>query len=206
MTRTLVAPATRGVPTVRSICFLITALLIAGPALAQRPDHDRYHTPHWVLDDRYHHNHYYPALGYAVPALPAGYLVVNHGGARFFFHAGVWFQGAGPGFVVVRPPVGVLVPVLPPAYTSVWIGGMPYFYANDVYYSAAPGGYAVAQPPPAAAPVAQAPPPPQAAPAPGGAPSATWYFCESSKAYYPYVAECKEGWRAVPATPPPPSR
>jgi len=201
MTRTL-----EGVPSVRSICFLIAALLIAGPALAQRPDHDRYHTPHWVLDSRYHHNHYYPAPGYAVPALPVGYLAVNHGGARFFLHAGVWFQAAGPGFVVVRPPVGVVVPVLPPAYTSVWIGGMPYFYANDVYYAAAPGGYMVAEPSTAPGPVVQAPPPPQAAPAPGGAPSATWYFCESSKAYYPYVAECREGWRAVPAAPPPPSR
>ena len=30
------------------------------------------------------------------------------------------------------------------------------------------------------------------------------FHCESAKAYYPYVGECKEGWRPVPATPPGP--
>jgi hypothetical protein len=28
-----------------------------------------------------------------------------------------------------------------------------------------------------------------------------WYFCEASNTYYPYVASCPGGWRAVPATP-----
>jgi hypothetical protein len=84
----------------------------------------------------------------------------------------------------------------------VWIGGAPYYYANDVYYARAPGGYVVADPPPGAVVAEQAPPPQAAAPAPA-APSGTWSYCESSKSYYPYVAECREGWRSVPATPPP---
>jgi Family of unknown function (DUF6515) len=192
----------------KSILLLLSALLIASPALAQRREHERerFHTPHWAFDDRFHHNHYYPVPGYSVTVLPAGYLAVNYRSGRYFYHSGVWFQPAGPGFVVVRPPRGVLVPVLPPAYTTVWIGGAPYYYANDVYYAAAPGGYMVAEPPmeQAGAPVLQAPPPAaQAAPAPGGAPSGTWYYCESTKSYYPYAAECKEGWRSVPAAPPP---
>lgn len=29
-----------------------------------------------------------------------------------------------------------------------------------------------------------------------------WYYCESSKSYYPYVSSCPEGWKTVPATPP----
>lgn len=29
-----------------------------------------------------------------------------------------------------------------------------------------------------------------------------WYYCESSKTYYPYVSSCAEGWKQVPATPP----
>lgn len=29
-----------------------------------------------------------------------------------------------------------------------------------------------------------------------------YYFCESSKAYYPYVTQCPEGWRVLPTTPP----
>ena len=33
----------------------------------------------------------------------------------------------------------------------------------------------------------------------------TWYYCESSKTYYPYVANCPEGWKSVPAQPSPPA-
>src|SRR5690348_6527215 len=29
-----------------------------------------------------------------------------------------------------------------------------------------------------------------------------WYYCESSRGYYPYVKECPTGWKAVPPTPP----
>jgi len=173
-----------------------------------------YHTSHWVYDDRYHHGHFYPAIGYSVTILPTGYTSVTFSGRRFFFHWGVWYQPAGPGFVVVRPPVGVVVPVLPPAYTPVWVAGVPYYYANDVYYRGAAGGYVVSAPPPGAELPPGAPPPPAGvppvaqtvpAPAPAAPPApAMWYYCESAKAYYPYVAECKEGWREVPATPPPP--
>jgi hypothetical protein len=164
---------------------------------------ERFHTDHWVFDHRFNHNHYYPQFGYSVPVLPGGHIALTFRGNPFFFHSGVWYRRGGSGFVVVRPPVGIIVPVLPPAYSTVAVGGVPYYYANDAYYVEAPGGYAVAEPPPGveetAAPTAS---PPQ--PATGAAPSAsaTWYYCESSKTYYPYVAECKEGWRAVPATPP----
>ena len=34
--------------------------------------------------------------------------------------------------------------------------------------------------------------PPQAA-------SNVWYYCQSSRAYYPYTRACPEGWQAVPA-------
>ena len=82
---------------------------------------------------------------------------------------------------------------------------VPGYSMRVLYYTQAPGGYVVADPPMgvAAAPAEQAPTAQAAAPAPGGAPSGTWYYCESSKTYYPYASECKEGWRAVPAAPPP---
>ena len=39
--------------------------------------------------------------------------------------------------------------------------------------------------------------------APSIAPSVQyWYFCAAANAYYPYVASCPSGWRAVPAIPP----
>src|SRR5450759_4156727 len=103
--------------------FFAAAPLIVSPAHAQerpeRREHARelFQTPHWVLDDRFHHNHYYPSAGYSLSGLPAGNIAVTFRGGRFFFHSGVWFQPAGPGYVVVRPPVGIVVPVLPPAYT-----------------------------------------------------------------------------------------
>lgn len=172
---------------------------------AREHERERFHTPHWVLDDRFHHNHYYPALGYSVTVLPAGNLVVNFRGGRYWFHSGVWFQQAGPSYVVVRPPPGLIVPVLPPAYSTVYFGDLPYYYANDVYYVQRPDGYEVVEPPVAAGAPAQAPPP--AATAPGGTPAAqgpaTWYYCESAKGYYPYVSQCPEGWKSVPASPPP---
>jgi len=193
-----------------SALLLAAALLSVSFAHAQerreRREHERerYQTPHWVFDDRFHHNHYYPAVGYAVDAVPAGNVVVNFRSGRFWFHSGVWFQQAGPRFVVVRPPVGVVVPVLPAGYTTVYTAGVPYYYANDVYYVQQPGGYAVAEPPMLAS---ENPPPPSPAPQPGSAAApgsaGNWYYCESAKAYYPYVTECKEGWRSVPATPPP---
>ena len=183
----------------------IAASAFSTLALAQ-PHHEPYRTPHVVYDARFHHNHYYPRVGYGVAVLPPGHIALTwRGGAHYYFHGGVWYAPARAGFVVVRPPVGIVIPVLPPAYTTVYVSGTPYYYADDVYYTQAPGGYAVAQPP-ADAQIAQTPPPP-AAPAPSptaaAAPASTvWYYCDSSKSFYPYVSQCVEGWKQVPATPP----
>lgn len=32
-------------------------------------------------------------------------------------------------------------------------------------------------------------------------PVAYWYYCNNSRAYYPYVRECPAGWLRVPAEP-----
>jgi hypothetical protein len=29
-----------------------------------------------------------------------------------------------------------------------------------------------------------------------------WYYCDAARAYYPYVANCPDGWRPVPAVAP----
>jgi hypothetical protein len=201
-------------------CVLAISSLFAVAVMAQ--DHhdrdrrqERYRTPHWVYDNRYHHDHYYPSHGYVVRALPPGYTAVSFGNGRLFFQGGVWYQTSGPGFIVVQPPLGVVAPALPPAYTMIRVRNVPYYYANDVYYTAVPGGYVVTAPPPdvaaaAVQPAPAAPPPAQSVPPAGSSPPSSpgnWYYCESAKAYYPYVGECREGWRAVPATPPaPPAR
>jgi len=136
------------------------------------PEHreERFNSPHWVLDSRFHHDHYYPARGYRVGALPAGSVALRFGADRLFFQAGVWFRPVGREFVVVTPPFGVVVPALPPGCATLGVGGSSYYYANGVYYANAVGtpGYVVVAPPPNVAaatvqPVApMAPPPAQA--------------------------------------------
>jgi hypothetical protein len=34
----------------------------------------------------------------------------------------------------------------------------------------------------------------------------SWYYCNASKTFYPYVKECPEGWQAVAPQPPPTDR
>jgi hypothetical protein len=166
-------------------------------------ERERYATPHWVYDDRFHHNRYYPARGYMVDVLPPGNIAIGFRGAQFWFHSGVWYQRSGPRYVVVQPPLGVIVPALPPGYTIVYSSGVPYYYADDVYYVQQPTGYEVVAPPMVAAPAApvvvQQPP----AVTPGAQAPGVWYYCESAKGYYPYVGQCAEGWKTVPASPPP---
>jgi hypothetical protein len=166
-------------------------------------ERERFATPHWVYDDRFHHNRYYPARGYVVDVLPPGNIAIGFRGGQFWFHSGVWYQRSGPRYIVVQPPVGVIVPALPPGYSIVYSGGVPYYYANDVYYEQQPTGYEVVPPPavaPQSAPVAVQQPP---AVTPGAQAPGVWYYCDSAKNYYPYVGQCPEGWKTVPASPPP---
>src|SRR5260221_2831788 len=115
--------------------------------IERHESHEPFRTEHWTFDDRFHHDHFYPALGYGIATLPYGNIGIGFGPDRFFSQAGVWYQPSGAGYVVVQPPVGIVAPALPPAYTTVNVAGMPYYYANGTYYVATPRGYAVAQPP-----------------------------------------------------------
>jgi hypothetical protein len=71
-----------------------------------------------------------------------------------------------------------------------WLAGATWmFYPQPVY----PYPQVVVQPAPVEPVIVQ--PAPQTT-------AQNWYYCDSAKAYYPYVQACAEGWRAVPATPP----
>ncbi len=73
-----------------------------------------------------------------------------------------------------------------------WVaGGLWYFYPEPVY------PYPNPYEPPVAVIVPQQP----ATPAPPPPAPQNWYYCEASKAYYPYAPSCPGGWRAVPAAP-----
>jgi hypothetical protein len=43
-------------------------------------------------------------------------------------------------------------------------------------------------------------PPPQVSVQPPPSPP-SWYYCDNPKGYYPYVQQCRGGWRQVPAQP-----
>ena len=130
------------------------------------------------LDNRYGHNHYYPARGHYVNTLPGGHRVFVHGGLQYYYYGGVWYRPYGARFLVVAPPLGLIIPFLPPYYATIWVGGAPYYYANEVYYAQAPGGYMIVAPPEGA--VSQVPPGavgqvPPAAAAPQPAPQIFMY-------------------------------
>jgi len=159
-----------------ALCGL-TLTLIANAAWAEEgPAHrgpeQRAIRGDFRLDDKVHHDHYYPNRGMAVAALPRGAIHVEHAGGRYFFHAGVWYRPVGSRFVVIAPPFGIVVPMLPIDYVALQIGGRPYFYANGTYYVSTPGvGYTVVEPPPNAemaqgVPLPVAPPMPAAPTAP----------------------------------------
>ena len=80
-----------------------------------------------------------------------------------------------------------------------WVAaGVWYFYPSPVYPY--PDPYI-----PPVTVIQQTPvvPAPQAPVMVAPQPSAQyWYYCESAKAYYPYVPSCAEGWKSVPAQPP----
>ncbi|MGA7749189.1 MAG: hypothetical protein WCA63_03490 [Gallionella sp.] len=81
-----------------------------------------------------------------------------------------------------------------------WIvGGVWYFYPQPVYpypdpYT--PSVTVINQQPAVVVPQTNTPVPVQPQQA-----AQLYYYCDSAKGYYPYVPNCTEGWRAVPAQP-----
>jgi hypothetical protein len=71
--------------------------------------------------------------------------------------------------------------------------GSPYYPYADFYYPYVPSTGIVESVPQPTAPVEQPSSPPA---------TSNWYYCESAKAYYPYVRQCPEPWKIVPAVPP----
>ena len=90
-----------------------------------------------------------------------------------------------------------------------WVaGGMWYFYPQPIYPYPDPYTPPVvviqqtADPTVVVQTAPSVPPPSPSAPA-TVAPQQpqSWYYCEESRSYYPYVASCPGGWKSVAATP-----
>ena len=80
-----------------------------------------------------------------------------------------------------------------------WWGAYPYpyYYYPPPYYTYSPPPVVVQEPPVYVQQPQQAQPQPQVQVSPGPA-EAFWYYCPSSKGYYPSVQTCPEPWVKVP--------
>ena len=76
----------------------------------------------------------------------------------------------------------------------------PYYYPPYPYYRYYPAPLVVERAP---VYVEQAPAPaqPQSSQVQPATPSGSWYYCNESGAYYPYVQECAGGWQRVAPQP-----
>ena len=110
-------------------------------------------------DAKFHHDRYYPSIGYSIQVAPAGAFSVSIGGLGWYFHSGVWYRPVGHRYVVAVPPVGVIVPYLPVGAVTIWVGAASYYYANGVYYAVAPGSGFITVAPPEGSVMTQAPAP-----------------------------------------------
>jgi len=108
--------------------------------------------------------------------------------------------------VAFAAAVAVLVCGVVPAYAwwrgPVWIGPPYWGYAPPVIVEPSPPAVVVQPSPP---PVVVQPPAPQVYVQPDdrAAHESYYYYCESAKAYYPYVKECPQGWTRVAPQPSP---
>jgi hypothetical protein len=135
-----------------------------------------------------------PAIGIAIVAIAAAAPVASQadtrwrGDIRHFdnrdahrWASGHWYHGNHDGrvgwwWVLGAATVG----------TAMWYAyNAPVYPYPDPYVPPA----VIVAPPPASAPILQPAPP------------AVWYYCGSSRQYYPYVGVCPEGWKTVPAAP-----
>ena len=78
-------------PIIRLLGMLAALILFGHMAYGQERHESRGHPPgafrappHVQFDARHHHDHYYPARGYAVAALPPGSVSVAFRGGHYF--------------------------------------------------------------------------------------------------------------------------
>jgi hypothetical protein len=101
--------------------------------------------------------------------------------------AAVGAFGAGSAMAWVHHPRVVVGFNIGPYWGAPWWGPYPYYYPAPVYY------------PPV---VVQQQPTTYVERNDQPLQSGYWYYCEPSRAYYPYVKECASAWKAVPPSPP----
>jgi len=105
------------------------------------------------------------------------------GGGAWHGGGGGGWHGGGPGWWGVGLGLGL-------GWDALYFGYPYYGYPYPGYYYPYGSSTVIVGPTDPLAQTPQNPPP-----------VANWYYCESAKAYYPYVRQCPEGWHLVPAAP-----
>jgi hypothetical protein len=158
----------------------LVALSLAVPARADehfdREHHGERHDEHHAYHDFHGHDfrHFSP---FELELWRRGGWVHDWYGGRY----GWWWVADGYWYWYPEPvyPYPTYVPPAPPPVVVVAPGAPP------------------PPPPPPPAVVVQPPPPPP--PPAGQAAPQFWYYCDETRAYYPYVSSCNAPWRQVPA-------
>jgi hypothetical protein len=154
-----------------ALAFLALSTSLAGPASADYYGRD----VHWHGDIHRFHGR--------------DFRIWRGGHWRHGYHdgrLGWWWVAAGFWYFYPSPVYPYPDPYIPP----VVVNQPPVVVTQPQVVTSQP---TVMTPPPV---VDSEPPAPSAAP-----PNQSWYYCDSSRGYYPYVQSCAEGWRPVPATP-----
>jgi len=82
-----------------------------------------------------------------VRVMPSTAIVINHHGASYHVHNGVYYRYTAGGYIVVRPPYGFRLRRLPIGFRSIYIGLNPYYYYGGVYYIQVDNQYEVVEAP-----------------------------------------------------------
>jgi len=170
---------------------LLAALALAGatPALADRGERrggEHFDRDHWRGDIGRFHDH-----DYRVWRGGSWYHGLHEG------RMGWWWVTAGLWYFYPAPVYPYPDPYIPP----VVVQSVPRVIVEQPVVVEQPAPVVVSPSVPVG-PAAAPPPPGSATPAPVTAPAQSWFYCKSTKGYYPYVQSCPEGWTTVPATPP----
>ncbi len=126
--------------------IIITGYSVTGFGQMRKIPHRRFVVKHPV-----------PRYGKVIVKPPVGYKTIRRGGARYFYHRGIYYRKGPSGFVVVRAPIGAVVPALAVGFITSLVGGLTYYYYGGVYYQKAPSGYVVVKAPSAAVVVEEPP-------------------------------------------------
>ena len=69
-----------------------------------------------------------------VRTVPRTAVVVNYGGLRYHYSAGVYYRYYNGRYVVVSAPIGLRVRILPVGYRLIYVGPRAYYYYQGSYY------------------------------------------------------------------------